>query len=73
MTKEEIEERLQKCNKILQETHAMIDILLEQKNAYSEDREEVNKIDTDLDAVSEAIDLTKVVVEPKELTEEPIK
>jgi len=70
ITKEEIEERFQKCNKILQETHAMIDILLEQKNAYSEDREEVEKVDTDLDAISEAIDLTKVVTEPEE---EPIK
>ena len=51
ITKVEIEERLDKCNKILQETHAMINVLLEQKNAYSEDREEVEKIDTDLSAV----------------------
>ena len=29
ITKEEIEERFAKCNKILQETHAMIDVLLE--------------------------------------------
>ena len=64
ITKEQIEERLDKCNKILQETHAMIDVLLEQKNAYSEDRETVEKIDTDLSAVSEAIDLTKVITEP---------
>ena len=62
ITKEQIEERLDKCNKILQETHAMINILLEQKNAYSEDRKTVEAVDADLS--SEAIDLTKVVTEP---------
>ena len=70
ITKNEIEERLAKCNKILQETHAMIDVLLEQKNAYSEDRKTVEAVDADLS--SETIVLSKVVTEPVAPVE-PIK
>ena len=71
ITKEQIEERLDKCNKILQETHAMIDVLLEQKNAYSEDRETVEAVDADLS--SETIVLSKVSIEPVAEPTESIK
>ena len=71
ITKEQIEERLDKCNKILQETHAMIDVLLEQKNAYSEDRKTVEAVDADLS--SETIVLSKVSIEPVAEPVEPIK
>jgi len=71
ITKAEIEERLAKCNKILQETHAMIDVLLEQKNAYSEDRKTVEAVDADLS--SETIVLSKVSIEPVAEPTEPIK
>ena len=70
ITKADIEERRNKCNKILQETHAMIDVLQEQKNAYSEDRKTVEAVDADLS--SETIVLSKVVTEPVAPVE-PIK